>query len=314
VNWEFILWLDGELMFGHKFTPAGLNVHFYYLPSGMGDRIALFPYMEEFRKRWNCNASCTVEPYLQKIVRLYFPQVQCSPAPVDSYATYFLAPGFSPLFYADEVRKVPMVKFGEQILGLAAKKITYRPTKPRQIAEPYVCIAAQASITVKTWLNPDGWSAVIDYLKQLGYRVLCIDRDRQQTDHGFTVKMPEGAEDFTGNLPLIERANMLYHAEFFIGLSSGLAWLAKAVNCPVVMIGGFTKDWHEFYTPYRVANLFVCNGCFNDMHVWFIVDVCPYHRGTPRELECQKKIFPQQVINAIDRLIADRGLKPPLIG
>ena len=82
VNWGFILWLDGELMFGHKFTPAGLKVHFYYMPSGMGDRIALFPYMEEFRKRWACNVSCTVEPYLQEIVKLYFPQVQCLNPPL----------------------------------------------------------------------------------------------------------------------------------------------------------------------------------------------------------------------------------------
>lgn len=80
------------------------------------------------------------------------------------------------------------------------------------------------------------------------------------------------------------------------------------------MIGGFSKDWFEFYTPYRVANRFVCNGCLNDVRAHFIFEVCPYHENTPRELECQKKIFPQQVINAIDRLIADRGLKPPLIG
>ena len=73
---------------------------------------------------------------------------------------------------------VPMVNFGEQILGLAAEKITYRPTKTKQI--------------------------------------------------GFTVKMPEGAEDFTGDLPLSERINLLAYVEFFIGASSGLSWLAWA--------------------------------------------------------------------------------------
>ena len=106
---------------------------------------------------------------------------------------------------------------------------------------------------------------------------------------------------------------MLYHAEFFIGLSSGLSWLADAVNCPVVMICGFSKDWYEFYTPYRVANRLVCNGCFNDFRVNFIKDFCPYHKGTPRELECQKKISPRQVLNAIERLIIDRNLTPPIM-
>lgn len=106
---------------------------------------------------------------------------------------------------------------------------------------------------------------------------------------------------------------MLYHAEFFIGLSSGLAWLADAVNCPVVMISGFTHDWHEFYTPYRVANRLVCNGCYSDIRVRAFDNFCPYQKGTTRELECQKKISPRQVINAIERLILDRNLTPPIL-
>lgn len=105
---------------------------------------------------------------------------------------------------------------------------------------------------------------------------------------------------------------MLYHAEFFIGLSSGLAWVANAVNCPVVMICGFSQDWFEFYTPYRVANRLVCNGCFNDVHAIFMGG-CPRHKGTTRELECQKKIYPAHVIDAINRLIIDENLTPPII-
>ena len=106
---------------------------------------------------------------------------------------------------------------------------------------------------------------------------------------------------------------MLYHAEFFIGLGSGLAWLANAVSCPVVMIAGFSQDWAEFYTPYRVANRLVCNGCFNDRRINSIRDRCPRHNGTPRELECQKKIHPRQVINAVNRLIVDKNLTPPFM-
>lgn len=106
---------------------------------------------------------------------------------------------------------------------------------------------------------------------------------------------------------------MLYHADFFIGLGSGLAWVADIVNCPVVLIAGFSLDWAEFYTPYRVANRMVCNGCFNDLRVKFIgKSLCPRHGGTPRELECQRRIYPQAVIDAIQRLILDRALIPPI--
>ena len=106
---------------------------------------------------------------------------------------------------------------------------------------------------------------------------------------------------------------MLYHAEFFIGLGSGLSWVANAVGCPVVMICGFSQDWFEFHTPYRVVNRLTCTGCLNDVRVDFIGKRCPYHKGTDRELECQKKISPRAVIDAINRLIEDKDLAPPLL-
>lgn len=308
VRWEFFLWLDGEFMFAHKFDATGLRVHFFFLPSGMGDRVVLFPYMEEFRKKWRCRVSCEVEPYLQEIVQLYFPEIECSAAPPDSYATYFPSMGFSPIFFPEEIRTVPMEKFGQQIFGLTrAEKIIYRPTKPRQIAEPYICIAVQASATIKTWLNPNGWPVVIDYLKRLGYRVLCIDKNVEQSDHGFTVRMPDGAENFTGDLPLSERVNLLAYAEFFIGASSGLSWLAWAADCPVILISGITAPWFEFSMPYRIVNRLVCHGCHNDINIsWPNYKFCPKHKGTDRAYECLTKLSARQVINAIDQLIADK--------
>lgn len=307
VRWQFLLWLDGQLVVDHTFNPEGWRVHFCFLPSGMGDRIALFPYMEEFRKKWRCNVSCTVEPYLQEIIRLYFPQIQCSPIPDDSYAAYFPAPGFNPLFLPEEGRKLPMEKLGQQIFGLQhAQKITYYPTKPRQIIEPYVCIAVQASATFKTWLYPDGWLQVVDYLKSLGYRVLCIDKNLQESNYGLTVTCPPNAEDFTGNLPLSERINLLAYADFFIGLSSGLSWLAWASDCPVILISGITPAWLEFNTPYRVINRLVCFGCHNDISLkWPLYRYCPFHKGTDRAFECSKKISPRQVINTINQLRDD---------
>ena len=308
VRWKFLLWLDGNLVLEHTYDPATWRVHFYFYSAGMGDRIVLFPYMEAFRKKWKCRVSCTVEPYLQELINLYFPAIECSSPPNDSYATYFPAPSLHAFFAPDAAIKVPMEKFGQQIFGLnCAEKIIYRPTMPRQIAEPYVCIAAQTSATIKTWLNPDGWKIVVDYLKRLGYRVLCIDRDREQKDHGFTVKIPDGAEDFTGNLPLSERVNLLAYAEFFIGMSSGLSWLAWAANVPVILISGITAWWYEFSTPYRVVNRLVCHGCHNDTTIpWLAYENCPRHSGTDRAYECSRKISARQVINMIDQLIDDK--------
>lgn len=310
VRWGFIIRRDGDIVFKHEFSPKDKKVHVYFLPSGMGDRIVYFPYMEAFRKKWHCIVSCTLEPYLQEIIVLYLPEINLSLPTADSYATYFIAPGFSPLFYPEEIRKVPMEKFGQQVFGLSCpQKIIYRPTNPRQIPEPYVCIAVQASSTIKAWLNPGGWSAVVDYLKKLGYRVLCIDKNREQTDHDFTVNMPQGAEDFTGDLPLSQRINLLAYSDFFIGLSSGLSWLAWATDTPAVLISGITAPNFEFPTPYRVVNRLVCFGCHNDINLaWPSFESCPHHKGTARAFECSRNISPRLVINAVNRLILDKRI------
>ncbi|MCX4159748.1 MULTISPECIES: glycosyltransferase family 9 protein [Paraburkholderia] len=59
---------------------------------------------------------------------------------------------------------------------------------------------------------------------------------------------------------MAERVALLQHASAFVGMSSGLAWLAWACRTPVVMISGFTLPYNEFQTPYRVFNVHTCTG------------------------------------------------------
>ena len=204
-----------------------------------------------------------------------------------------------------------MLKFGHSMLGWnikTAEKVIFTPTKPRKILKPYVCIGVQASGTPKAWLNPNGWNIVVDYLKKIGYRVLCIDKENEQTNYGNTVKIPKGAEDFTGNRPLMERINLLAYADFFIGLGSGLSWLAWSADIPVILISGISKAWCEFETPYRIFNNIVCNGCFNDMtYNSREIFECPKYKGTNQVYECSKKISAQQVIDAINKVIENKN-------
>jgi len=94
----------------------------------------------------------------------------------------------------------------------------------------------------------------------------------------------------------------LRHAEFFVGLSSGLSWLAWAAGIPVVMISGFTHPVNEFATPYRVINYHTCNSCWNDpAHRFDHQDFlwCPRHASTPRQFECTRLITAEQVTQTI---------------
>ncbi len=317
IHWQVEIFRDDEKVFSHTLDLADKEVLINIPQLGLGDIIAMLPYVEEFRRRRNCKVSLILPKYLREFAAYLYPKLaQVDEVNYKSYAAYHLSMPINilPVWSAD-MRTYPLGRIVGLALGLnaIAPKPTFEPNAPPLIDDPYVCISVQASTTKKGWLYPKGWDAVADYLKSLGYRVLCIDKLPEMNYDGIKISMPNSAENFTGNRPIMERANMLYYAEFFIGLSSGLAWLADAVNCPVVMIGGFTQDWYEFYTPYRVANRLVCNGCFNNVNVNFMKDKCLYHNGTPRELECQKKISPRQVIDAIERLIIDEHLRPPIL-
>jgi len=101
--------------------------------------------------------------------------------------------------------------------------------------------------------------------------------------------------------------NLLHHASFFIGLSSGLSWLAWATHIPVVLISGFTLPVSEFYTPWRIFSSHGCNGCWDDTslnfdHKDFLW--CPRHKNTPRQFECTRLITGKQVNGVIDKLHA----------
>jgi autotransporter strand-loop-strand O-heptosyltransferase len=163
----------------------------------------------------------------------------------------------------------------------------------------------QSTTQCKYWNNPSGWRELVRFLKDSGYRVICIDLKPTHGTELIWNHIPNGAEDETGDRSLQERARWLKHADFFVGLSSGLAWLAWAVGTPVVMISGFTHPTNEFQTPYRVINYHACNSCWNDVrhrfdHKDFLY--CPRHKNTPRQFECTRLITVEQVKTTIQRI------------
>ncbi len=116
-----------------------------------------------------------------------------------------------------DFRSVGLHRTAGHILGVDPSEIIpdLRQHTPRRIAEPYVCIATQSTSQAKFWNNGTGWHEVIDYLQAQGYRVLCIDKERVVGRGYVWNKIPHGAEDFTGNLPLADRVALLEHADFF---------------------------------------------------------------------------------------------------
>ena len=312
IPWKIDVFLEGTLVFSHQLDLAGQKVRIEFLSPLLGDTLAFLPYIPYFQKRTHAKISYWIGHALHEVCQKLLPEIPLQEnSEEDTYATYYLSAGFeSPPFSPLDARMVSMMRWGKEILALPEQARPLKWPRPqRSIEQPYVCMGVQASTATKGWHFPKGWDEVVGYLKAQGYRVLCIDKNAHQENAGIVIHCPAGAEDFTGNRPLVERADMLSHADFYIGLSSGLAWLAHTVGCPVIMICGFTMDWWEFPTPYRVYNRLACHGCANDMQLTWYKKSCPRHKpGDEKYLECSKTISPHMVIQAIDRLMHDKNL------
>ncbi len=284
------------------------------LPVGtLGDSIGWFSYVERFQKKHDCKLICVMTPWIAEIFKKQYPGITFITTEetknYQPYACYYMG-----LFFRGDVdhqpidfRYIGLHRTAGYILGVDPKDEPPRVdlSAKRKIKEKYVCIAAQSSSQAKYWNNPYGWMTIVQFLKDNGYRVLCIDKEKI---HGTGLNwnyIPYGAEDFTGDLPLQERIDLIKDADFFIGLSSGLSWLAWCCKVPVVMISGFTHPTNEFETPYRVINYHTCHSCWNDMRLdfdHFDFLWCPRHKGTDRHFECTKLISAEQVITTIKKV------------
>jgi autotransporter strand-loop-strand O-heptosyltransferase len=306
---------QGESVFQHDYDAAGRDVLVQFPVGTLGDTLGWFPYAVRFQQRHGCRLTCAMSELLIPLFNDAYPDIRfVTHEEVEAerfYASYSIG-----LFFDDadciwqpcDFRMVGLHRTAAYILGVDPEetppRIVFADGGP-PIDEPYVCIAVQSSSQCKYWNNPGGWREVVRFLKESGYRVVCID---QRPLHGNGLvwnHIPHGVQDETGDRPLTERARWLRHAAFFVGLSSGLSWLAWAAGTKVVLIGGFTHPINEFATPYRVVNYHACNGCWNDPKVRFDHKDflwCPRHAGTPRQFECTRLITASQVRQAIERI------------
>jgi autotransporter strand-loop-strand O-heptosyltransferase len=324
VRFGLEVWKDGVSIFTHHYSAANREVLIQMDLGGLGDHLAWIGHAQDFADKHHCKLTVCVRPVMVHLLAPAYPGITFV---ADGeglklerfYATYKIC-----IVYEDtENKSVPtdyriigLCQMAAYILGLPP--VERRPSIAIDnggppISGPYVCIAAQASSQNKYWNNPHGWAEVVAYLKAEGYRVICIDRETTNGKALVWNHIPFGAEDQTGNRPLTERARWLRHASFFIGLSSGLSWVAWAAGTPVVMISGFTHPVNEFYTPYRVINFHTCNSCSNDpRHRLDTTDYfwCPRHKDTPRQFECTRLISAGQVKQVLQPLIKERPAKP----
>ena len=190
---------------------------------------------------------------------------------------------------------IPLQKAATNILGLEYKEIKPRITHKSNEVGSYITIATNSTAGCKFWTR-EAWQEVINYLHDQGYLVINTSKESNPFDNC------QGLLDTSMEYTIDSIAN----SKFFIGLSSGLSWLAWALNKEVIMISNFTDEDHEFKC-HRVMNKSVCHGCWNDPQYTFDKgdwNWCPVHKGTEKQFECHTSITPDMVIEQIKKLLS----------
>jgi autotransporter strand-loop-strand O-heptosyltransferase len=187
----------------------------------------------------------------------------------------------------------------------AAKRTMLLPqeTKPgkcpvipyeRKVIPNKIAIAPESLKKIAQWnfFGNYGWQQLVNEIVNSGFVVSNVSYENTMSLKNVT--------GFHGHDDIRVALNEILSSRVFVGLSSGLAWLAWAYNVPVVMISGFTKEHNEF-DCFRVINKFSCNGCFNLFQN--IQSTCPLFLGTDRENECHKTITPKMIIDKINEAL-----------
>lgn len=198
----------------------------------------------------------------------------------------------------------PLQKGFSDDLGLEYEelntKIDYKQ-KERNIKQKYFTISTHSTHQGRYWNNPNGWSLLLKYLKnKYKLSAVCIDKYETFGVKNYMNSIPKDAINRCG-LNLNDCVNYIYHAEFHIGTSNGLSWLAHGLNKNVVLISNVTKKWCEFTNNIlRIDDENVCHGCLNeekfDASNWLW---CPREKN----FECTKNITAQNVIDKIEKYL-----------
>ena len=298
---------DDSLAFTHTYAAGHRRVYVAFESKALGDTLAWLPAVDAFQRRHRCRLVCST--FANELFRKQYPAIRfVEPGTTvhDLYALYRLG-----WFYGDDgrvdhdrnprdFRARPLAASAFDVLGLphveARPRLAPIPGGP-PIAEPYVCIAIHATAQAKYWNHPTGWAEVTRFLRARGHRVVLLSREGSEY-------MGNRAPSDVEALPpgsLTEVMRYLEHARLFVGVGSGLAWLAWAVGCRTCLISGFSLPSSEMRDCIRIfPRDGVCTGCFNrhrlDPDRW---DWCPDQHGTSRMFECTRAISAQQVIDAI---------------
>lgn len=308
-NWRIVVKEDasGLVVQEHIFRPMS-NTVIMFESSALGDTIAWIPYVEAFRKKWNVNVYCST--FHNQLFKEAYPNINwvnrgaAIPETRCVYHIGWFGKGEVNFRNPNDCRTIPLQQVASDILGLPATEIRPMMTKDKRaplLNHPnYVVISTASTAQAKYWNLPNGWQMLVQFLINKGYQVVNVGREPNRLT---------GVIDMCGVKPIMDIVNIIQNCKFFIGLGSGLTWMAWALGKKSIMISGFSQDWCEFKEDnYRLINKNVCHGCFNDPSHYFDKgkwNWCPRNENTINQFICSKSISVAMVTEQIQAIEQD---------
>ena len=280
------VWQDGELIYSNTLNLEGKEVLITIDSKALGDTMAFIPYCEAFQEKHKCKV--TVSTFWNKI--LDYPNLKfIEPGQaIGCYAMYHLGYFYDPDKEPVPANKVPLQQSASNILGLDYVELVPKVKVNRERLDlgRYVVIATNSTAQCKFWQRAD-WQILINYLHSKGYRVINVSRETNPFEHCEPIS----------NTSIEYTMQVIAGAEYMVGLSSGLSWLAFAIGTHVVLISNFTAVDYEFKTKCtRIVNPKVCHDCWSEHKLdaanW---NWCP--RG--QNFICHTSITAQMVIDKL---------------
>jgi autotransporter strand-loop-strand O-heptosyltransferase len=289
------------------------TVYIHLLSNSIGDTIASTPYVSEYQKKHNVNVIFNInDPYIFLLD--------------ESYENIQFV-GRNDVVEYDEKISIDYV-FNKSIQGGYAEQLGFEnppyirpvvsiPELLRPIKNKYIALGVHSTCQIKYWNHSNGlksqgdatnWNELSSILRKRGYTPVTVEKDEMYGVPPFYNGIPSKSNKQVGKT-ILEAANIINHSEFYIGLSSGMSWIAHALGKKVVMISNFTEDWNEFDLSLddyiRITDKSVCHGCWNKINVDFEFNKddwywCPLHKDTERQFECHKSISVSDVMEKIE--------------
>lgn len=293
-------------------------IEFSHASVGLGDIICIIPYLEKFRIDNECLLFVETKnnSLFSTIFKKSYPNI-----------TFINNKNFiydKKIVLQHDTFNIPLQQIFAKQLGyfdapyLRPKVDSFK--KERPIQGKYITMNVHSTSQLKYWNHPKSkrtqpealnWNELCGMIRKKGYTPVVLEKDELFGLSPFYNGLPKKANKKIG-LPIEDLINYIEHSEFFIGLSSGLIWLAHALEKPIVMISNFTEDWNEMdinLDDYiRITNKNVCHGCWNKVNIEHSFDYndwywCPKFKNTDRQFECHTSITPEYVFNKIEKWI-----------